>query len=36
MFLEDKKTKNELSADVITHKLKIKWEWTKYVTKKFA
>lgn len=36
MFLEDKKTKNELSSDVITHKLKIKWEWTKYVTKKFA
>lgn len=36
MFLEDKKTKNELSADVITHKLKIKWEWIKYVTKKFA
>ena len=36
MFLEDKKPKNELSADVITHKLKIKWEWTKYVTKKFA
>ena len=36
MFLEDKKTKNKLSTDVITHKLKIKWEWTKYVTKKFA
>ena len=36
MFLEDKKPKNELSADVITHKLKIKWEWVRYITYKFA
>ena len=36
MFLEDKKSKNELSADVITHKLKIKWEWVRYITYKFA
>lgn len=36
MFLEDKKTKNELSADVITHKLKIKWEWVRYITYKLT
>ena len=40
MFLwfkpQNEKKSTELSADVITHKLKIKWEWTKYVTKKFA
>lgn len=26
----------ELSVDVITHKLKIKWEWVKYIWKKVA
>ena len=40
MFLwfkpQNEKKSTELSADVITYKLKIKWEWTKYVTKKFA
>ena len=25
-----------LSTDLITHKIKIKWEWVKYITKKFA
>ena len=35
-FKSQEKKSTELSADVITHKLKIKWEWTKYVTKKFA
>lgn len=27
---------NELSTEIITHKLKIKWEWVKYISKKFA
>lgn len=39
MFLGQKsetKKNNELSTDVITHKLKIKWEPTKYITSKFA
>lgn len=27
---------NELSTELITHKLKIKWEWIKYITKKLA
>jgi len=27
---------NKLSKDVITHKLKIKWEWIKYISTKFA
>lgn len=37
MFLEnDKYIKAELSCDVITHKLKIKWEWIKYINKKLA
>lgn len=35
-FKPHEKKSTELSSDVITHKLKIKWEWTKYVTKKFA
>jgi hypothetical protein len=26
----------ELSTDLISHKLIIKWIWTKYITKKFA
>lgn len=26
----------ELSTELITHKLKIKWEWVKYITKKLA
>ncbi|RKW20847.1 hypothetical protein D8B46_08695, partial [Candidatus Gracilibacteria bacterium] len=40
MFLgfkpQNEKKSTELSADVITYKLKIKGEGTKYVTKKFA
>lgn len=39
MFLGQKsetRKNNELSTDVITHKLKIKWEPTKYITSKFA
>jgi len=30
------KNKTELSTIVITHKLKIKWEWTKYISEKMA
>lgn len=39
MFLWDKtekKKSTELSTDVITHKLKIKWEGTRYITQEFA
>lgn len=39
MFLgekTEKKQTTELSTDVITHKLQIKWENTKYITKKQA
>lgn len=39
MFLGEKtenKKSTELSTDVITHKLKIKWEEPKFITKKMA
>jgi len=36
MFLENKKENTELSTHVITHKLKIKWEPVKYISKKMA
>lgn len=26
----------QLSTEVFTHRLKIKWEWTKYITRKLA
>lgn len=39
MFLwekTEKKKNTELSTDVITHKLKIKWEGIRYITQEFA
>ena len=26
----------QISTEIVTHKLKIKWEWTKYITRKVA